>query len=136
MYVLALFLACRQHRSKRFPLTRRVETLCGGCRGVLHRAPPSALQPQERKADDRSDDIAVEHDPGVAGREIMMDHHLTDMADRRAPEEAGGPHDGGDPHLAAALEREKSNQREAEARVAHFRLERTVGPADEFRRQF
>jgi hypothetical protein len=48
----------------------------------------------ERDRKHGADDVHVERDAGVAGREISRDHHLSDVTDRIAEQEDGGGADG------------------------------------------
>jgi hypothetical protein len=81
------------------------------------------LEPQEREADDRNENVGPEDDAGIPRREIMLDDHMVDVNAGSAPQEGRGPEDGGEAHIEAAPAGNEADQAEAEAREADLELE-------------
>jgi uncharacterized protein involved in copper resistance len=69
----------------------------------------AVLQPEKHEADERDQDVGVEDDPGVAGREVPGHDHLIDVAARSAPEEHRRADHRREPQIEAAPEGEKAH---------------------------
>jgi hypothetical protein len=94
------------------------------------------LQPQERKADDRDQNVHIENHAGIARREIACCDHLVNVPARGAKEKQRRADYGGEPQVEAAPASQKTDGGEAEACESDLRLERTVRPADKARCHF
>jgi hypothetical protein len=55
---------------------------------------PAGRDDHQRDRQRGANNVHVERDAGVAGREISRDHHLSDVTDRIAEQEDGGGADG------------------------------------------
>jgi len=92
------------------------------------------LERKQREPDQRNDDVHVEDNAGIAGREISFRHHLVDVSHRGAEKKQRRSQDRRQPQVEAAECGRESHGRKAQARHADLELERAVGPTDEGRR--
>ena len=95
----------------------------------------ATAKPQQRKSEQRDEDVSPEDDSGIARREVMRGDHLIEMADRCPQREDAGAEHGSQAQIVALEGREQPDRGEAQACRSDLELERTFGPADEAGRQ-
>jgi len=91
------------------------------------------LEPEQREADYRKQDVCVEDHSGIPRRKIVCLKHICGVSACCPEEKAGGPRNRGSAHVEAPAESEKAYGRESQAREPEFGLERAVRPTDEAR---
>src|SRR5579862_724004 len=100
----------------------------GRCRSA---STDPVLQPKQREAEHREENVHIEAQAGVAGSEVMRIYHLIDVPGGSAEVEHGRARNGRQPQIEAPEGGEESDHGKSEACRADLELERAVGPADE-----